>query len=120
MSVEQRNALRRQLRSKRRMLPRHVQQQASAALLRHCRRWSPFVHARAVAFYLPVLGEISPLPLMQRAHALGKQCYLPCIRPFPANTLESGAGGRVSVYTGNSGACRNPVAGRAGRWLNWI
>lgn len=88
MSVEQRTALRRQLRSKRRMLPRYVQQQASTALLRHCRHWSPFVRARAVAFYLPVPGEISPLPLMHRAHALGKRCYLPRIRPFPANTLE--------------------------------
>lgn len=87
MSAELRSALRRQLRSKRRSLSPLMQRQASRALVNHCRHWQTFQAAGSLAFYLPVGGEIDPRPLMQHAHRLGKHCFLPLIRPFPAHTL---------------------------------
>ncbi|MEW6354673.1 MAG: 5-formyltetrahydrofolate cyclo-ligase, partial [Pseudomonadota bacterium] len=38
-----------------------------------------FRSARHIAFYLANDGEIDPLPLMQRAWAAGKICYLPVL-----------------------------------------
>lgn len=84
---DQRPDLRKQLRLKRRDIPSHIQRKSAKDLLLHCRRWPDFHQARTVAFYLPIQGEISPLPLMHLAHALGKACYLPRIRPFPAGSL---------------------------------
>ena len=87
MLHDQRSALRQQLRLTRRSISPHIQRMSAKDLLLHCRRWSEFRQARTLAFYLPVQGEISPLPLMRLAHALGKACYLPRIRPFPVGRL---------------------------------
>lgn len=35
--------------------------------------------AKHIAFYFPVNGELNPIPLMQRAWAMGKRSYLPVL-----------------------------------------
>ena len=85
--TEQRHSLRKHLRRIRRDLSPSDQKIAARQLLRRCRHWPVFLQARSLAFYLPIQGEINPLPLMQLAHRLGKTCYLPRMRSFPPGKL---------------------------------
>jgi len=43
---------------------------------------SCFRYGERIAFYLASDGELDPMPLMQRAIAQGKQCYLPVLHPL--------------------------------------
>jgi 5-formyltetrahydrofolate cyclo-ligase len=72
--------LRKQLRQRRRQLNPQQQRCAAQALNRTLARQQLFLRAERIAFYLPNDGEIDPLPLLRRAHRMGKQCYLPVIR----------------------------------------
>jgi len=78
---ETRSALRKRLRAQRRALS-PVQQHAAAGgladLLGHS---GLFRRSRHIAFYVATDGELDPAPLMRRAWALGKVCYLPVITP---------------------------------------
>ncbi len=40
-----------------------------------------FLAAERVAFYLTANGELDPLPALEQANAMGKQCYLPVLHP---------------------------------------
>lgn len=42
-------------------------------------RW--FLAAKRIAFYFAADGELDPLPLLEQACAMGKQCYLPVLHP---------------------------------------
>lgn len=46
-----------------------------------------FVNSQHIAAYLPVDGEVDPLPLMLRAWEMGKIVYLPVLVPFNHNRL---------------------------------
>lgn len=46
-----------------------------------------FLRSRHIAFYLPNDGEVDLRPLMERARALGKRCYLPVLSPAFHNRL---------------------------------
>ncbi|RZU47041.1 5-formyltetrahydrofolate cyclo-ligase [Fluviicoccus keumensis] len=83
----QRDALRKQLRQLRRSLSKQQQSANARLLVGRLRFWAPFRQARRIAFYLPVNGEISPLPLIHLARHLGKTCFLPVIRLFPTGKL---------------------------------
>lgn len=76
---KQRNALRKQLRHRRRGLSPSAQALAAQKLLIKLARNPLFRHARTIAFYWPSDGEISPLPLMQLALSQGKRCFLPVV-----------------------------------------
>jgi len=41
-----------------------------------------FPGAKHIAFYLAADGELDPLPVLERACAMGKQCYLPVLHPI--------------------------------------
>ena len=41
-----------------------------------------FRYGERIAFYLAADGELDPMPLMQRAIDMGKQCYLPLLHPL--------------------------------------
>jgi 5-formyltetrahydrofolate cyclo-ligase len=41
-----------------------------------------FRYGERIAFYLASDGELDPMPLMQRAVEMGKQCYLPVLHPL--------------------------------------
>ncbi|MEF8794407.1 5-formyltetrahydrofolate cyclo-ligase [Thiohalorhabdus sp.] len=65
-------------RSRRDLAPRQVRQRSEAAG-RLVARTGAFHRADKLAFYLPNDGELDPRPLMERARALHKRCYLPVI-----------------------------------------
>lgn len=71
--------LRTQLRQQRRDLSPNTQTLAAQKLLIKVARTPLFRKACKIAFYWPSDGEISPLPLMQLALTLGKQCFLPVV-----------------------------------------
>ncbi|MFO7593704.1 MAG: 5-formyltetrahydrofolate cyclo-ligase [Pseudomonadota bacterium] len=84
---EQRNHLRRRIRDQRRNLP-PAQRRAAAIGLEHLLGTHPlFLRSRHIAFYLPNDGEIDITPLLERARAMGKQCYLPILSPLYHNRL---------------------------------
>lgn len=70
---------RRSLRAKR--LALSPRQQTAAALDLACRINAArfFRNSTCLAGYLPIGGEIDPRPLLRRALALGKRCYLPVL-----------------------------------------
>jgi 5-formyltetrahydrofolate cyclo-ligase len=71
--------IRREVRRARRALaPRQIRRR-SAAAARLVARTGAFHRAGKLALYLPNDGELDPQPLMQRAWALHKQCFLPVI-----------------------------------------
>jgi 5-formyltetrahydrofolate cyclo-ligase len=84
---KQRNALRREMRRRRRALTPLAQQQAASALARQLGRHPLFLRSRHIAFYLPNDGEMDLTPLIARAQAMGKRCYLPVLSPLYHNRL---------------------------------
>ncbi len=46
-----------------------------------------FLNSQNLAVYLPMQGEMSPLPLVDLARQLGKSIYLPVLMPFLTNRL---------------------------------
>lgn len=86
-ACDDRRALRRDLRKRRRTLSQHDQRRASMALTRRLMQLAPLRRARHVALYLPENGEIDPTPLLAWLHRCGKQVYLPVLRPLVENRL---------------------------------
>lgn len=77
----ERRAIRQQMRARRRALSPRAQKQAAYALSRHLLR-QPHLHGTVrVALYLAADGEIDTRVLMTRLAALGKQLFLPVLRP---------------------------------------
>ena len=84
---QHRNELRRSLRQQRRALTPHQRREASAALDRRLGPHPLFLRSRHIAFYLPNDGEMDLSPLLHRALAMGKKCYLPVLSPLYHNRL---------------------------------
>lgn len=77
--VADKRQLRIQMRNRRRQLSDEEQQRAAHGLLRQLSRLSYFRSVRRIAFYYPNDGEIDPLPAIEHAWRVGKQCYLPVV-----------------------------------------
>lgn len=71
--------LRRRLRDRRCALTRAERSACARRVARHVAATRWFRAGRRIAYYLPYDGELSPLPLMQRAWTLRKTCYLPVL-----------------------------------------
>ncbi len=84
---DDRRALRRTLRQRRRALNTREQRLASMALTRQLMQLAPLRRARHVALYLPENGEIDPTPLVDWLHQRGARVYLPVLRPLVENRL---------------------------------
>ncbi len=84
-SATARATLRRDLRSRRRALDAGARRAAARGLARALARHPHYVRARCLASYLARDGEIDPGPLVTRAWASGRRCYLPVLidRPWP-------------------------------------
>ena len=82
-----RNALRAELRQRRKALSPTQQAAASAWVLRHLSKLPPFMRAQHVALYLANDGEIDPLPIAQQLWKMGKHCYLPVVHPTQPRQL---------------------------------
>ena len=87
INQQQRNALRREMRRQRRALTPQQRRQAALALERRLGSHPLFLRSRHIAFYLPNDGEMDLRPLIERAQAMGKQCYLPVLSPLYHNRL---------------------------------
>lgn len=72
--------LRVRLRAQRRALSPLARREAAAACCRALRTWQPFRSARALAFYLPHLGELDTRAALADALAAGKCVFLPVLR----------------------------------------
>jgi 5-formyltetrahydrofolate cyclo-ligase len=83
----ERNELRRRMRQQRRALTPQQQRDAALALDRLIGRHPLFLRSRHIAFYLPNDGEMDLSPLIERALAMGKRCYLPVLSPLYHNRL---------------------------------
>jgi len=74
--------LRRQLRQIRSQLSADSLREASEQLAEQLLEQPAFSNAKRIAAYVGSKGEIDPMPLLQLAHDMGKQCYLPVLHPF--------------------------------------
>lgn len=82
-----RNAIRRQMRRQRRALSQAERREAALALARQLGNSPLFLRSEHIAFYLANDGEVELQPLIERAWAMGKQCYLPVLSPAFHNRL---------------------------------
>lgn len=81
MSIRKRNNARRK------KLSLEQQQTLSARATNRFLRHPLFLRSKRIAVYIPTNGEISPLAVLEKAHALGKACYLPVLRPMKQQKL---------------------------------
>jgi 5-formyltetrahydrofolate cyclo-ligase len=88
MNKEERHALRDSLRNARKALSDAQQSEASAELAALVADESFFKHAKKLAFYIGVDGEIDPRPLVDLALNAGKDCFLPAINRDTQETLS--------------------------------
>ncbi len=85
--MNSRPELRTRLRRQRCALSQAERAQCSEAAARRFAATRRFCCSRHIAFYLPNDGELDPLPLMQRAWAKRKTCYLPVLSALPSRRL---------------------------------
>lgn len=82
-----RNALRREVRQRRRDLTPYQHDRLSLQLVRQITRSTLFQRARTIGLYLPNDGEVDLRGVAERAWSMGKQCYLPVLSPLYHNRL---------------------------------
>jgi len=119
MSGGERSALRRQLRQARRALSPLQQRKASQQLLRQLAQHPLYRRSKHIAFYLANDGEINPEPLLQHAHRLGKQCYLPVLCEWPTNRMHFQRLQTNQRWTLNRFGIREPVYNRGLQTKPW-
>jgi 5-formyltetrahydrofolate cyclo-ligase len=88
MNKEERHALRDSLRNARKALSNAQQSEASSELAALVADENFFKHAKKLAFYIGVDGEIDPRPLVDLALSAGKDCFLPVINRDTQETLS--------------------------------
>lgn len=82
-----RESIRSRIKQQRRHLDRRSQESAAEQASQLIRRQGFFLNSQHIAAYLPMHGELSPLPLIDMARSLGKNIYLPVLMPFLTNRL---------------------------------
>lgn len=75
------------MRRRRRALSAAQRRACASAAARRVAATAWFRSSRRVAFYLANDGELDPQPLLQRARAMGKECFLPMLRPVGDDSL---------------------------------
>jgi len=85
--MQDRKALRRQIRAQRRALTPRQQRLAASSLMVQFSHQLWLRRARHIALYLPNDGEIDTRPLIDVCRRLGKQLYLPVLHPVRHNRL---------------------------------
>ena len=78
---QQRQQLRQSLRHKRQALSLEQRQQAALQLAEQIQLLPQYPSAQHIGFYMTNDNEIDPLPFIEKAWAMGKQCYLPKLDP---------------------------------------
>ncbi|MBL4622645.1 MAG: 5-formyltetrahydrofolate cyclo-ligase [Immundisolibacteraceae bacterium] len=88
VAIDERRQARQRLRRGRRALTVSDQAIAAVAMARRVVTSHFFQNAYRIAIYWPADGEISPLPLADRALAMGKQVYLPELPRKPSQRMR--------------------------------
>ncbi|BAO43091.1 5-formyltetrahydrofolate cyclo-ligase [Thiolapillus brandeum] len=78
---------RRRIRARRRKLDPAYRRAAATAACKQLLSLNRFQSARRVALYLAADGELDPLPVLRKACAMGKHCYLPVLHPVREQSL---------------------------------
>ena len=86
-NTQSKTDIRQHMRKQRSKLSKGEQKLAALALKKQLLRHPVFIRSQRIAFYLANDNEIDPMPLLQAAWAMGKQCYLPVIHPFKSGHL---------------------------------
>lgn len=77
--IQDKVALRRELRAKRKAIGISQRQKASSAILTLALRQHLLAKGRRIGIYVPANSEIDVKPLLDRAMAMGAHCYLPIV-----------------------------------------
>lgn len=85
--MEQRTALRQQMRLARKSLSEAQQNAAAQSLLQNLLPLEEFQQASNIALYLTSDGEIDPIQVIEHCWSLGKNVYLPVLDPDNYNHL---------------------------------
>lgn len=85
--MQDRNALRRQMRARRRALGDGERGAAARRLATHLCKSKTFLASRRIACYWQVDGEMDCHPLIERIWAMRKDCYLPVLDTLNDNSL---------------------------------
>lgn len=79
MNERDRQAIRRELRARRRKLPRSERREAQRAIVRNLQRISAYRRARNLAVYLGVDGEVDLGTIVEHARSSGKAVFVPVL-----------------------------------------
>ena len=79
-TMEDRNDIRRKIRTRRRSLSHSTRTKMARQLAQHLAQTSIFRSSRNIACYLPNDGEMDTAPIIQNIRAANKKCYLPMLR----------------------------------------
>jgi 5-formyltetrahydrofolate cyclo-ligase len=85
--MNEQHALRQHLKRTRLELSARAQAEAAIAATARVTQQPRFLHAKRIAGYFGSKGELNPMPLLEQAAALNKQCYLPVLHPFFSGRL---------------------------------
>lgn len=76
-----------QMRKRRAQVSLEEQQKSARQLTKIVSKLPDFMFSQRIAAYWPNDNEISPLLLLEKAHSMGKQCYLPVLHPIKSPKL---------------------------------
>ncbi len=79
--------LRKAIRAHRRQLSKQTLKAHSLLMAHQATACQPLLHSQRIAFYFAADGEMDPAPLVTRALAAHKRCFLPVLRERPAKSL---------------------------------
>lgn len=88
MPNRNRSEIRKRIRAQRRNLSVNERHIAACRISRNIGNMRVFRASRKIAFYLPHDGELDLTPLIQRAWAMKKTCYLPVLNTLTADQLR--------------------------------
>ena len=95
------SALRRELKRRRRTLTAQQQKQAAYTLCQRLKGMPELQRAKRISLYLPVNGEIDPTPLIPWLRQRRVTIYLPVLRPLSDNRLWFVAYGETTPMVKN-------------------
>lgn len=82
------SAIRKSVRLERAKLSSEEQAKKAHQLMNIVIQLPEFIHCQHIAAYWPNDGEINPLPILAKAHVMGKFCYLPTLLPNVTPQLQ--------------------------------
>lgn len=82
--------LRKDIKQKRSSLTEYEKRAAASDAFENTIGLSYFTYATRVAFYIAANGELDPMPVLEKAVAMQKECYLPILRPMKKQSLWFG------------------------------